>query len=102
MSGELNQRITQEMGNFMNSVSSQIQRALNEARSDQILSRIQATLNSGQGRMPERRWEVPVRGQGCRFEEAFDRRSRSNSRYDFPRFPNKNEDLESTHDNHDL
>ena len=48
--------------------------------------------------MPERRWEVPVRGQGCRFEEALDRRFGSNSRDEFPRIPNRNEDLESSHD----
>ena len=61
LSGELNQRITQEMGNILSSVTSQIQRAINEAISDQILPEIQATLWSGQGRMPERRWEVLVR-----------------------------------------
>ena len=44
LSGELSQRITQEMGDFMSTVSSQIQRALNEAISDQILPQIQATL----------------------------------------------------------
>ena len=87
LSGELNKIITQEMEDFMSSVSSHIQRAVNEAISDQILPQIQATLRSGQGRMPERRWEVPVRGQACRSEEALDRRLRSNSRDEFPRFP---------------
>ena len=58
LSGELNQRITQEMEDFMSSVSSHIQRAVDEAISDQILPQIQATLRSGHGRMLERRWEV--------------------------------------------
>ena len=53
LSGELNQRITTEMSDLMSTVK----RALNEAISDQILPRIQATLKSGQGHMPERRWE---------------------------------------------
>ena len=82
----------------MSSVSSQIQRAINEAINDQILPQIQATLRSGQGRMPERRWEVPVRGQWCRSEEALDRRFRSKSRDELPMFPNRNQDLKSTHD----
>ena len=88
------------MGDFMSSVSSQIQRAINEAISNRIMPQIQATLRPGQGRMPERRCEVPVRGQGqgSRSEEALDRRCRSNSRDEFPRFQNRNEDLESTHD----
>ena len=63
-----------------------------------MLRHIQTTIGSGQGRMPERGWEVPVREQGCRSEEALDWRFRSNSRNVFPRFPNGNEDLESTHD----
>ena len=82
----------------MSTVSSQIQWAINEAISDQILPQIKATLRSGQGQMPERRREVPVRGQGFRFEEALNRRFRSNSRDEFPMFPNRNEDIESTHD----
>ena len=45
----------------MSTVSSQIPRAIYEAISDQILPQIQATLKSGQGHMPERRWEDPVR-----------------------------------------
>ena len=45
----------------MSSVSSQIQRALNETKNDQILPQIQATLRSGPGQAPERRWEIPAR-----------------------------------------
>ena len=73
----------------MSSVSFHIQRAINEAISDQIFPQIQATLRSGQGRVPERRWEVPVRGQGCRSEKTLDRSFKSNSRDEFPRFPKK-------------
>ena len=85
------------MGDFMSSVSVQIQRAINEAISDQILPQIQATLRSGQGLMPERRWEVPVRGQGYRSGDALNHRFRSNSSDEFPRVLNRNEDLDSTH-----
>ena len=37
LSGELNQKVTQEVGDFMSPVSSQIQRTINEAISEQIL-----------------------------------------------------------------
>ena len=40
----------------MSTISSQIQKAINEAISDQILLQLQATLKSGQGRIPEREW----------------------------------------------
>ena len=62
LTGELNQRITQGMGDLLSIVSSQIQKDINETISDQIWPQIQATLRSVQGRMLERRWEVPVRG----------------------------------------
>ena len=46
------------MSDLKSTVSSQIQRAINEAINDQILHQIQATLKSGQGRMPERIWKT--------------------------------------------
>ena len=72
LSGDLNQRTTREMSDFMSTMSSQIQRARNKAISDQILPQIQATLKSGQGHVPERRWENPARRLECRSEEALD------------------------------
>ena len=91
--------MTREMSDFMPTVSSQIQRAINETISDQILPQIQATLKSGQGHVPERTWDDPARRLECRSEEALDRRFRNDSRDECYRFPNKNDNLESTHDN---
>ena len=70
LSGEINERFSQEMGDFMSTVSSQIQRAINEAINYQILPQIKATLRSGQGQVPERRREVPARRQGFSSEVA--------------------------------
>ena len=86
------------MGDFVSAVSSQIQRPINEAISDQILPQMQATLRAGQGQLPERRWQVQVRGQVFRSEEALNPRFKSNSRDKLPRFSNRNEDLECTPD----
>ena len=47
LSGELIQIITREMSDFMSTVSSQIQRAINEAFSGQILPQIQAAVYFG-------------------------------------------------------
>ena len=82
----------------MSSVSSQIQRAINQAISDQILPQIQATSRSGQGQVPERRWEVPTRRQGFSSEEALNRRFRSSSRDEYNRDSNRNEVLNNTCD----
>ena len=47
-SGELNRKNAQEMNYLMCSVSSQIQRAINDAISEQVLPHIQATLRPDQ------------------------------------------------------
>ena len=82
----------------MTTVSSQIQRAMNEAIKDQILPRIQAILRSGQGQMPERRWEVPARRLGSSSEEALNRRCRISSRDECDRDSNMNEVSNNTCD----
>ena len=74
----------------------------NEAISDQILPQIQAILKSRQGHMPERRWEDPCRRLEFRSGEALDRRFRCNSGDECNRFPDRNEDLESTHDKYTI
>ena len=77
----------------MSTVRSQIQGAMNVAINDQILLQIEATLRSGQGQMPERRWKVPARRQGFSSEEALNRRFRSSSRDECNRDSNINEVL---------
>ena len=97
LSGELNQRITQEMNDLMSSVSSQIQRAISEASNEQVLPQIQTTQWSAPGQVPNRRWEVPDRRPQCRYEVALNRKFRSSSRDELPRDFSRNEDLENTH-----
>ena len=80
ISGELNQKFSQEMRDFMSSVSSKFQRAINEAINDQILPQIQTFLRSGHEQMSERRREDLAKRQGCSSEEALNRRFRSSSR----------------------
>ena len=61
-SGDLNQRITREMSDFLSSLSSQIQRAINEAIKDQILPEIQASIwEPDRAKCPKKGGEAPVR-----------------------------------------
>ena len=60
LSSELNSRISREMDDMFNNVSSQIQRAINEAINSQVLPQIQNALMAGSGRETRRGWEVPV------------------------------------------
>ena len=47
LSSELNSRISREMDEMMNSVSVQIQRAINDAISNQVLPQIQNVIKAG-------------------------------------------------------
>ena len=49
LSGELNQRITQVGNGLKNSVSMQIQRAMNEAINEKVLPQLQASLKAVNG-----------------------------------------------------
>ena len=80
LSGELNQRISQEKNDLMSSVSSYIQRAISEALNEQVLPHIKATFRPGQGQVPNRRWGIPSRRPKCRSEGALNRKFRSSSK----------------------
>ena len=55
---ELNSRISREMDEMMNSVSFQIQGAINDAISNQVLPQIQNVVLTGSGRVTRKGWDV--------------------------------------------
>ena len=57
LSCELNSRISREMDEMMNSVSSQIQRAISDAINNQVLPQIQNVIMAGSGQETRRGWE---------------------------------------------
>ena len=57
LSSELNSRISREMDEMMNSVSSQIQRAISDAIHNQVLPQIQNVIMAGSGQETRRGWE---------------------------------------------
>ena len=60
LSSELNSRISTAMDEMMNNVSSQIQRAINDAISNQVLPQIQNVIMAGSGRVTRKGWDVPA------------------------------------------
>ena len=60
LSSELNSRISREMDEMMRNVSSQIQRAINEAINTKVLPQIQNVMMTGSGRVTKKGWDVPV------------------------------------------
>ena len=62
LSSELNSRISREMDEMMNSVSVQIQRAISDAISTQVLPQIQNVIMAGSGHRTRKGWDVPSEG----------------------------------------
>ena len=60
LSSELNSRISREMDEMMNSVSVQIQRAINDAISTQVLPQIQNVIMAESGHRTRKGWDVPA------------------------------------------
>ena len=65
---------------MINSVSVQIQRAINDAISSQVLSQIQNDITSGSGPVTQKGWNVPVTRQEYIAEDYRNDKIRSNSR----------------------
>ena len=59
LSSELNSRISRDMDEMMNSVSVQIQRAISDALSTQVLSQIQNVIMAGSGHRTRKGWGAP-------------------------------------------
>ena len=80
LSSELNSRSSRELDVMMSSVNTEIQRAISEAISSQILSHIQTVLNSGSGRLTQDRWNVPAERPELNSERFCNEKSRRNLR----------------------
>ena len=59
LSSELNSRISREMDEMMNSVSVQIQRAINDAISNQVFPQIQNVIKAGSAQVTKNGWDIP-------------------------------------------
>ena len=59
LSSEVNSRISREMDEMMNSVSVQIQRAISDAISTQVLPQIKNVFMAGSGHGTRKGWDVP-------------------------------------------
>ena len=60
LSSELNSKISREMDEMINSVSVQIQKAINAAISNQVLPQIQNAIMTGPGHVTEKGWNLPA------------------------------------------
>ena len=65
---------------MMNSVSGQIQRAINDAISNQVLPQIQNAFKAGSGHVTQKGWNVPAERPETNTEDYRNDKFRSNSR----------------------
>ena len=80
LSSELNSRPSRELDEMMSSVNTQIQRAISDAISSQILPQIQSALNTGSGHLTQNRWNVPSERLEVNSEKFCNEKSKGNSR----------------------
>ena len=69
----------------MNFVSAQIQRAISDAISNQVLPQIQNALKAGSGHVAQKGWNVPAEIPEYIAEDYCNEKIRSNSRSEFSR-----------------
>ena len=80
LSSELNSRLSREMDEIMNSVSVQVQRAINDAISNQVLPQIQNAIMAGSGHMTKKGWNVPAERPEANSEVPRNENARNNSK----------------------
>ena len=80
LSSELNSRISREMDEMMNSVSVQIQRAISDAISTQVLPQIQNVMMAGSGHGTRNGWDVPSERPELNSEVQRNSNAKNNSR----------------------
>ena len=82
LSSELNSRISREMDEMMNSVSVQIQRAISDAISTQVLPQIQNVIMAGSGHGTRKGWDAPSERPELNSEVQRNLNTKNNSRYE--------------------
>ena len=83
---------------MMNSVSVQIQRAINDAISSQVLPQIQNILMDGSGHMTQKGWNVPVEGPEIYHEVLRSENSKNNLKNERVRNRLNDEPMDNAYD----
>ena len=99
LSGELILRISREMDEMMNSISAQIQRAINDAIGSQVLPQIQNALKAGSGSLTQKGWNIPTESPERHPEDHRCQTIRSSSRSEPTRNRLCDDSRENVHDN---
>ena len=99
LSSDLNSGISREMEEVMNSVSVHLQRAINDAISNQVLPQIQNAIMAGSGQVTRKGWNVPTERPERNSEVPRNVGTRDNSRCEHVQ--NRQNDDQSNHNAYD-
>ena len=80
LSSVLNSRLSRELDEMMGSINTQIQRAISDAISNQILPQIQTALNAGSDHLTQNRWNVPSERLEPNSDETYGEKVKKNTR----------------------
>ena len=80
LSSELHSRLSKELDDMMSSVNTQIQRAINDAISGQIIPQTQSALNAGSGHSTLNKWNVPSERPETNSEETYSEKAKKSNR----------------------
>ena len=86
------------MDEMMNNVSAQIQRAINDAISSQVLQQIQNALKAGSGPLTQTAWNIPTERPERHPEDHPSQKVRSSSRSEPARTRLCDENTDNAHD----
>ena len=100
--GELNLRISREMDEMINSVSVQIQRAINDAISSQVSPQIQKALKPGSGQSSQKGWNISTERTERQPEDHPSRKVRSSSKSEPVRNRLNEDNTDQAYDTHYL
>ena len=76
----MSSRLSRELDEMMGSVNTQIQRAISDAISNQILPQIQTALNPASGHLTQNRWNVLSERPEINPEETYGEKTKKNTR----------------------
>ena len=93
LSSELNSRISRDLDEMMNSVSVQIQRAITDAISNQVLPQIQNSIMAGPGHMTKKGWIIPAERPETNPEVPRSEKARNDLRSEQNQFRQHNDQL---------
>ena len=87
------------MNEVMNNVSVQLQRAINDAISSQVIPQIQNAMMAGSGQVTQKEWNVPAERPETNTEVLPNKKARNNSKSELVQNRHNDGPIDNAYDN---